>query len=187
MCLPSGTPAPLNKNHTMLEDFRLKIFVTVAQKQSFTQAATSLGITQPAVSQNIASLESETGVKLVSRSASGIELTPQGKVFLHYAEKILAAYRETGKLFSNTGMSERVSVYADTAAREYALPGILNVIRDARPALEVSMAENSESADIRIISTLYSRNGTMLLSFDVRPDTHPLSEVFASIIRDQNR
>lgn len=180
-------PAPLNKNHTMLEDFRLKIFVTVAERQSFTKAAASLGITQPAVSQNIASLENETGTKLVIRSASRIELTPQGRIFLHYAEKILAAYRETGRLFSNSGRADRVSVYADTAAREYALPGILHVIRNARPALEVTMSENSESADISIISTLYSRNGTMVLSFDVRPDTHPLSEVFASIIRDQNR
>ena len=45
----------------MLEDTRLKIFMAVADEGSFTRAAYLLGITQPAVSQNIAELERLTG------------------------------------------------------------------------------------------------------------------------------
>ena len=45
----------------MLEDFRLKVFMAVAEEGSFTRAAKSLGVTQPAVSQNIAELEKQTG------------------------------------------------------------------------------------------------------------------------------
>ena len=41
----------------MLEDFRLKVFLTVESEGSFTKAARNLGISQPAVSQNIAELE----------------------------------------------------------------------------------------------------------------------------------
>ena len=48
----------------MTTDNRLKIFVAVAQSGSFTLAARSLGCTQPAVSQNIAQLESEAGCAL---------------------------------------------------------------------------------------------------------------------------
>ena len=41
----------------VLEDFRLRIFMAVAEKGSFTLAAKALGVSQPAVSQNIAELE----------------------------------------------------------------------------------------------------------------------------------
>ena len=47
----------------MLEDFRLKVFATVAAEGSFTKAAAVLGVSQPAVSQNIAELEKLSGVK----------------------------------------------------------------------------------------------------------------------------
>ena len=58
---------PLSKTWIMLEDFKLKIFVTVAAEGSFTKAARTLGITQPAVSQNIAELEKVTGALLLER------------------------------------------------------------------------------------------------------------------------
>ena len=45
----------------MLIDFRLKVFYTVAKSGSFSKAARELGITQPAVSQNIAELEQQIG------------------------------------------------------------------------------------------------------------------------------
>ena len=51
----------------MFEDFRLKVFVAVAEEGSFTKAAARLGVTQPAISQNVADLEKMTGVKLFSR------------------------------------------------------------------------------------------------------------------------
>lgn len=41
----------------MFEDFRLKVFMAVAETGSFTKAAKSIGISQPAVSQNINALE----------------------------------------------------------------------------------------------------------------------------------
>ena len=45
----------------MFEDFRLKVFMAVATEGSFTKAAAVLGISQPAVSQNIAELEKSSG------------------------------------------------------------------------------------------------------------------------------
>ena len=65
----------------MLEDFRLKVFMAVKSEQSFTKAARSLGISQPAVSQNIAELEKELGVALFSRSRGEVTLTPAGISF----------------------------------------------------------------------------------------------------------
>lgn len=71
----------------MFEDFRLKVFITVAKTGSFTKASKHLGISQPAVSQNISALEKETGATLISRNRGEATLTSQGVVFLEYAEK----------------------------------------------------------------------------------------------------
>ena len=76
----------------MTTDNRLKIFVAVAQSGSFTLAARSLGCTQPAVSQNIAQLESETGCALFERGRGSVSLTPSGRVFFSYAKRILSLY-----------------------------------------------------------------------------------------------
>ena len=84
----------------MLEDFRLKVFVTVAKEGSFTKAAAALGVTQPAVSQNIADLEKMTGNRLFDRLRGEVVLTPQGKLFMEYAERILGACASAGNMFS---------------------------------------------------------------------------------------
>lgn len=76
----------------MLEDFRLKIFLTVAEEGGFTRAASVLGITQPSVSQNIAELEKKVGTRLFERLRSDVVLTPAGRIFKDYAESIQAEY-----------------------------------------------------------------------------------------------
>jgi len=82
----------------MLQDSRLNIFLEVARKLSFTGASYSLGISQPAVSQNIAELEKELGVRLFERRAGDISLTPEGRIFLSYAESITQLYEDASIL-----------------------------------------------------------------------------------------
>ena len=95
----------------MLEDSRLKIFMTVAQEGSFTKAAAVLGISQPAVSQNIAELEKSTGVKLFDRLRSEVVLTDQGQVFMDYAQKIIAGYASMSGMFTKLSpQTVRISV-----------------------------------------------------------------------------
>lgn len=78
----------------MFEDFRLRVFVTVAGSGNFTVASRELGISQPAVSQNIAELERIIGSKLFDRSRGSVELTEDGKLLMNYATKILFWYQE---------------------------------------------------------------------------------------------
>ena len=73
----------------MLEDFRLKVFMAVAQERSFTRASNLLGISQPAVSQNVAELEKGLGVRLFERMKGDTVMTPEGEVFMTYAKKLL--------------------------------------------------------------------------------------------------
>ena len=85
----------------MFEDFRLKVFMAVAAEGSFTKAAAVLGISQPAVSQNIAELEKSSGRRFFERLRGEVHLTPQGEVFREYALKMLALGESAGNMFSN--------------------------------------------------------------------------------------
>lgn len=74
------------------EDFRLRVFVTVARAGGFSAAARELGVTQSAVSQNVAELERQAGVPLFKRSRSSCSITPEGETLLKYADEILHWY-----------------------------------------------------------------------------------------------
>lgn len=67
-----------------------KIFQAVAEKQSFTAAAKSLYITQPAVSQAMKRLEEELAVTLFSRTPKGILLTAEGKTLASYISSAMS-------------------------------------------------------------------------------------------------
>ena len=84
----------------MLEDFRLRVFMTVAQECSFTKAAAKLNISQPAVSQHVSELERVTGTKLFERLRGEVALTEQGRIFQIRAKNILDAYKSASDLFS---------------------------------------------------------------------------------------
>ena len=76
----------------MITDGRLKVFVTLAECGSFTEAAHLLGCSQPSVSQNIAQLEDASGCRLFLRNKGSVALTPAGERFLGYARRILSLY-----------------------------------------------------------------------------------------------
>jgi DNA-binding transcriptional LysR family regulator len=84
----------------MLEDFRLKVFMAVAKEGSFTKAAAVLGVSQPAVSQNIADLEKLTGRRLFDRLRGEVVLTAQGRIFMEYAGRLMHVCQETENMFT---------------------------------------------------------------------------------------
>lgn len=129
----------------MLEDFRLKVFVTVAQEGSFTKAAARLNISQPAVSQHISELERTTGVKLFERLRGEVVLTEPGRIFQIHAKQILNAYLSASSLFKpqesvtiTIKASEEVYQYIYTALQQY-----MNI----HP--EVHILRTDDEADLR--------------------------------------
>lgn len=109
----------------MLEDFRLQVFMAVAHERSFTKAAAALGVSQPAVSQNVAELEKLVGVKLFERLRGEVALTGEGEVFRQYAEKMLA---------SCAGLDNMFAKIAPTVVRISASEELYNYM--VSPALE---------------------------------------------------
>ena len=84
----------------MLEDCKIRAFLTVERCKSFTKAAQELGVTQPTVSAQIASLEESLGLELFQRGRE-LKLTPSGEVFLGYARRIQQAYDLANNAFNN--------------------------------------------------------------------------------------
>lgn len=80
-------------------DRRIKVrhiqgFVEIVRLKSLKRAAEALFVTQPAISKTLKELEDILGTPLLLRGRSGISLTPQGEVFLHFAETSLAALEQ---------------------------------------------------------------------------------------------
>lgn len=69
----------------------LRSFVVLAQELHFGHAAVMLGITQPALSQQIGRLEREVGALLLTRTSRSVALTAAGSVLLRRARRTLAS------------------------------------------------------------------------------------------------
>src|SRR4051795_3894577 len=74
----------------MLDPRRLLTFREVALRASFSRAAESLALTQPAVSQQVAALEREVGAPLLHRRPGGLTLTDTGALLLAHADALAA-------------------------------------------------------------------------------------------------
>lgn len=138
------------------EDFRLKVFLTVSSLGSFTLAAQKLGVSQPAVSQNITALEKSLGIKLLERRRGDIFLTDAGRSFKDYAAKIVYWYDAADKMFGESGQvtaNRPVSICADEVSANYLLPGALSIIRASRPDISFIIKTyntDSDAFDARI-------------------------------------
>jgi DNA-binding transcriptional LysR family regulator len=118
----------------MLEDFRLRVFVTVAQAGSFTMAAVQLGITQPAVSQHVSELEKNYGVRLFDRLRGAIVLTPSGELFYEHAVEILQQYSDMHQMLQR--FPERiVRVSASEDVFHYLVTTVLDRFQKVHPEI----------------------------------------------------
>jgi DNA-binding transcriptional LysR family regulator len=74
----------------MLDVKQLRVLKEVAEHGSFSSAAVALSYSQPAISQQIAELESHAGARLVDRTSRGVRLTDAGRALVAHADVILA-------------------------------------------------------------------------------------------------
>ena len=73
----------------MLKDFvKLETFLTVARERSFSKASAKLGISQPAVTQQIKFIEKYLAVKIIERKKNGIKLTAEGEELYKIATRL---------------------------------------------------------------------------------------------------
>ncbi|MBE6217667.1 MAG: LysR family transcriptional regulator [Bacteroidales bacterium] len=147
----------------LLQDFRLKVFVTVAEEKSFTKAASRLGISQPAVSQNIAELEKVLGVRLFDRQKGENTLTPEGEVFMKYARKSLELSASAQTVFA-TLPAATIRIGASDDLYTYYIAPRLKDFSDVHP--EISF-ERSGSGDADLVIIMRPSAG---IPFDIDPE-----------------
>ena len=126
-----------------MHDLRLlTVLREVALRGSFSAAADSLSYTQPAVSQQIARLEKQVGVKLIEREPRGIRLTPAGEVLVRHTERILAQLAEADEELLDVAAHARgrLRIGSFATAAGTIVPRAVASFRRLRPAVEVDIA-----------------------------------------------
>ena len=126
-----------------MHDLRLlTVLREVALRGSFSAAAESLSYTQPAVSQQIARLEKQVGVKLIEREPRGIRLTPAGEVLVRHTERILAQLAEADEELLDVAAQARgrLRIGSFATAAGTIVPRAVASFRKLRPAVEVDIA-----------------------------------------------
>lgn len=72
---------------------QLRYVIAIADTHSMNEAARTLFIAQPSLSQAVKELEEEIGITLFNRSNRGVRITPEGEEFLGYARQVVEQYR----------------------------------------------------------------------------------------------
>ncbi|NLK08610.1 MAG: LysR family transcriptional regulator [Firmicutes bacterium] len=122
-------------------DSRLTAFITLAKYRNYTKTAEILHLTQPAVTQQIQYLERFYGVKLFVRHRTGVHLTPEGELFLAYANKVDSLARQVKRALHNqASIPRKQRIGATLTIGEYVLPAILSKHRRMYPNTDVSMS-----------------------------------------------
>jgi DNA-binding transcriptional LysR family regulator len=179
-----------------MELHQLEAFEAVVLHRSFTRAAETLFLTQPAVTRQIAALESELHTRLFDRFGRTVRLTAAGETLHRYAEQVLRLAREARDAVTDTekGSHGRLSVGASSTLATYVLPPLLRRFRESYPHVEISISTGVSArvvemvrdgeADVGLVTTEAGIPGnglvtSLLTNYEtgaVVPPGHPLAE-----------
>jgi len=125
----------------MLDLHKLEIFIRVAREGSFSRAAESLLMTQPAVSQHIADLEAQLGATLFSRERRGVTLTTEGETLHGYTLQILRLLAEAENAVTDVRKlsSGQLAIGATPGLSIYLLPDYIQSFRAQFPQITITL------------------------------------------------
>lgn len=136
-----------------MADRRLQVFHTVARLLSFTKAAETLHMTQPAVTFQIRQLEEHFNTRLFDRTHNRISLTAAGQRVYDYADRILSLYGEMdSRVRELTGdVSGILIIGASTTIAEYVLPGLLGEFQRRYPDVNVRLSVSNSLGVVHMV------------------------------------
>ncbi|WP_037601375.1 LysR family transcriptional regulator [Streptacidiphilus rugosus] len=149
----STSPAPLSPRVPDLG--ALELLLEVVRLGSLGRAAAALGITQPAASARIASMERQIGVTLLDRSPRGSRPTEAGALVAEWAGQVVAAARglDAGIAALREQRDARLRVSASLTVAEYLMPGWLLALHAALPGTAVTLrAANSAEVAAQVLA-----------------------------------
>ena len=172
---------------------QLEVFLAVADSGSFSRGAEATFITQSTVSQHIAALENELGVKLLDRTGRGALLTEGGKVLVEHARRVVSGAREIEQTMRRfRGLEEaELRVGGSTIPGDYVIPEVLPLLLARHPGIRLTLLQGDsretlervarEEVEIGIVGSRFDDAGvtfTPLGRDEIRliaGSTHPLA------------
>ncbi|MDP4087225.1 MAG: LysR family transcriptional regulator [Bacillota bacterium] len=125
--------------------FQLEVFLKVVETGSFTKAGDQIGLSQSAVSQAVAALESELNIKLLNRQRNGVTLTKVGERITSLIRDLMVI--KTKIINEAAGITEletgtlRIGSISSMSAK--LLPGMIASFKKRFPGVEVILYEGS--------------------------------------------
>ncbi len=119
----------------------LQAFVAVAEAGSFSRAADSLFLTQPAISKRIAALEEDLRARLFDRMARSVELTEAGRALLPHARRVLAELETSRQVVADLSgtVGGRLRIGTSHHVGLHRLPPILRRYTSRYPDVELDL------------------------------------------------
>lgn len=137
----------------MIENFRMRVFRSVAQHLNFSRAAEELLLSQPAVTQQVKALEDELGVPLFDRGGGHIQLTPGGKALLPFAEKLKDLSTEAVAAVAGAygEQAGELALGASQTIGQYLLPKLVAGFLEGHPKVRVTARSGNTDAMIEAL------------------------------------
>lgn len=120
-----------------MNTFQLSCFLAVANTMSFARAAAKMNISQPAITHQIKSLETELNVPLFRRTTRLVEITPEGQSFLSDAQSMVAIAAQARLRFQSPEDRpiEKLSIGCSSYSQMGLLSGCLRELKTHYPNL----------------------------------------------------
>ncbi len=157
----------------MMENFRLKVFRTVARQLNFRLAAEELFLTQPAVTQQIKALESELDAALFTRAAGRVTLTAAGTALLPFAERLAALANDAREAVAamTTHNAGKLTLAASQTIGQYLLPRLIAAFLSENPRAEISVFGGNTQQALEALTTHHA-NLALIEGPAMRQDVH---------------
>ncbi|MEL7686743.1 hydrogen peroxide-inducible genes activator [Citromicrobium bathyomarinum] len=122
---------------------QIEIFVRLAEMENMGEAAMALGLTQPALSQQLRALEGRLGLRLFERVPRGMQLTPSGRNILEPARDVLRANRDFRDTADHVAarLAGSIRFGVTPTIGPYLMPGVIKVLHRRHPDLRLFIRE----------------------------------------------
>jgi DNA-binding transcriptional LysR family regulator len=133
---------------------QLAAFCEVVERRSFSEAAVRLGVTQPAVSQQVRALEQRVGTQLLDRSGRRVEPTEAGLRLYRGAQRLLALEEQLFDDLAEPGAPLRgtLELGASTGPAAIVLPLLLCEFQRGNPDLRIELSVSDTQSVVELVA-----------------------------------
>ncbi|GAB6848565.1 LysR family transcriptional regulator [Paraburkholderia kururiensis] len=169
---------------------QLRVFIEVAQRQSFSRAGDEIGLTQSAVSRCVRELETEIGLKLIDRTTRDVQLTDVGANLVASVSRLLADLDDTLREIREIGEQRRgrVVVAASPTVACRLMPRVIAACGRQFPYVALGLRDDVQSDVVRKVRSGEVDFGVVIGPFaadDMTSET-VMTDSFCVVMRDDH-